>query len=331
MAYLTELERYRIETMLKDGYTQREIAARLGRHYNTINYEIKKGRVTLLNTDLTTRTEYCADSGQRIHEEHCKTKGRPLKVGNDLPFVRFIEDRILKDRYSPYAALVRAKGQFKTDICLATLYSYISHGIFLNVTNDDLPMKPKRKRNYKKVRRISYKNPHAKSIEDRPEEIETRETSGHWEGDTVVGGRGSKSCLFVLTERKGRKEVVAKLESKTASAVVRALDRLERAYGAESFRDTFRTITFDNGVEFSDTAGIEKNGRTVAYYAHPYSPHERGSNENQNKLIRRWVPKGENMDDLTDRDIDRLQKWLNNYPRRLFNGLSAAEYSNSTP
>lgn len=325
--YISAAERCKIETMLKDGLTQREIAKRLHRHYNTINYEIKKGRVELLNSDLTTRKEYCADVGQRIHEERVQEKGRELKIANDWDFVHYVERKILIDKYSPYAVIASAKGKFKTDICTTTLYSYIDKGIFLNITNKDLPQKPKKKRTYKHVRRLSYKNMGADYIEDRPDTADRRAEYGHWELDTVIGSRRKKDgCLMVLTERMTREEIVMKLQDKTSDSVVRAINRLERIYGKQKFRETFRTITPDNGSEFSDFIGIEKNGRTKVYFAHPHCPHERGSNENQNKLIRRWQPKGESMKKFTQADAERVQDWINNYPRKMFGGLSALEY-----
>lgn len=327
--YLTEMERCKIETMLKDGLTQREIAKRLGRHYNTINYEIKKGRVEFLNTDLTTREVYCYDVGQRIHEERCTEKGRPLKIGNDMAYVRYVEDKIINDRYSPYAVTVSARGKFKTDVCVTTLYSYIDKGIFLNITNKNLAYKERRKRKYNVVRRASNKNLGAKYIEERPKIADTRTEYGHWELDTVVGKRNKgDGCLMVLTERMTREEIILKLKAKDAKSVISAFDMLEHAFGSQAFRDTFKTITPDNGCEFSDVSGIEKDGRTRVYFAHPSCPHERGSNENQNKMIRRWIPKGRSMKDLKPEEVLYIQEWLNNYTRRLFNGLSAMQYKN---
>lgn len=326
--YLKEMERCKIETMLKDGLTQREIARRLNRHYNTINYEIKKGRVKFFNTDLTTREEYCFDVGQRIHEENCANKGRPLKIANDMEYVHFVEDKILNDRYSPYAVTVVAKGKFKTDVCTTTLYSYIDKGLFLNVTNKDLIYKRrKKKKTHKLARRKSLKGMSAKSIEDRPDIVNDRTQYGHWEMDTVVGKKcKNDGCLLVLTERLTLDEITLKLKDKTTSCVVDALNELERAYGADEFRKRFLTITSDNGNEFADTDGIVKNGRTDLYYAHPYAPHERGRNENQNKLIRRWSPKGKSLKDFTNEDARRVQDWMNNYPRKIFGGLSSAQY-----
>ncbi len=115
-----------------------------------------------------------------------------------------------------------------------------------------------------------------------------------------------------------------------AAAVVEALDRLERKWG-DMFSTVFKTITVDNGSEFSDCEGIERSAReegkkrTKAYYCHPYSSYERGSNENTNKLIRRHIPKGTNFDDKTDDEVQNIEKWVNEYPRKIHGYQSAGE------
>ena len=151
--------------------------------------------------------------------------------------------------------------------------------------------------------------------------------------DTVVGARGvSKKSLLVLTERKTRKEIIFLLKEHTSAAVVKALDRLERKLG-KKFREIFKSITVDNGSEFADWEGMErskrsKKKRTKIYYCHPYSSWERGSNENQNKLVRRHIPKGVNFDDKTQGDVDDIAEWINNYPRRLHEYKTAEELYN---
>ena len=104
--------------------------------------------------------------------------------------------------------------------------------------------------------------------------------------------------------------------------VVKALDNLEEKWGA-LFSQIFKTITVDNGSEFSDCKGIERSAlgegsRTKVYYCHPYSSWERGSNEVTNRMVRRKVPKGTNFDDRTEEDIQEVENWINNYPRELF-------------
>lgn len=162
-------------------------------------------------------------------------------------------------------------------------------------------------------------------------EIEERESIGHWEMDTVRGQQGkSKKSLLVLTERKSRIEIIDLLKDGTSKQVIKALNRLERELGEKKFREIFKTITVDNGVEFSDWKGMErsrrnKRNRTKIYYCHPYSSYERGSNENQNKLIRYHIPKGVDFDDFTKSQVKIIEAWINEYPRKLFSGKTSAD------
>ena len=113
-----------------------------------------------------------------------------------------------------------------------------------------------------------------KSIEERPEEAENKEIFGHWELDTVVGKLKTKSALMVMTERSKGIEIIRKIESKSQECIVRELDKLERRLGTKKFRETFKTITCDNGCENLDFKGMEKSvltniPRTQVFYAHP--------------------------------------------------------------
>lgn len=330
--HLTERERYRIEILLKEKMNPLEIAKRLGRHKRTIEREIKKGTVQLLNSDLSCRKEYCADTGQRVYEDNSKNKGPGLKIGNDHKLAKHIEKKIVKEKYSPDAVIgeIKAKNlEFKTNICTKTLYNYIDQGVFVNITNKDLPVKKdKKKGSYKKVK-IAHKNLKGTSIEERPEEIEKREEYGHWEMDCVVGKQGgSGAVLLVLSERQCREEIIYKMPDKTQESVVKVLDSLERKYG-KRFEEKFKTITVDNGSEFLDFKGLERSvkktgkKRTKLYYAHPYSSWERGTNENSNKLIRRFIPKGTDIGKISKVMVKYIEKWMNNYPRRILRYKSA--------
>lgn len=333
--HLTERERYRIEVLLKEKMSPLEIARRLGRHQRTIDREIRKGKVRLLNSELIYREEYCADAGQRVYEKNGSNKGPSLKIGKDHKLVKHIENKIVKDKYSPDAVIgeIKAKGlEFEASICTKTLYNYIDRGdVFLRITNKDLPVKKEKKKGtYKKVK-IAHKNLKGTSIEERPESIENREEYGHWEMDCVVGKQGgSGEALLVLSERQSRQEIIFKMAAKTQEAVQKALDSLERKYD-NKFEEKFKTITVDNGSEFLDFKGIERSLRTPGkqrvklYYAHPYSSWERGTNENTNKLIRRFIPKGMDIGKISQAQINRIEKWINNYPRRIFGYKSANE------
>ena len=162
-----------------------------------------------------------------------------------------------------------------------------------------------------------------------------RKIYGHWEMDTVVGGqKKGMACLLVLSERMTREEIVIKIKNKKTSSVVHALNMLERKLGSRKFREKFKTITCDNGCEFMDAKGIEKSrytkgNRTTLYYCHPYSSYERGTNENINRMIRRFFPKGINFDTVTQKEVTMVQDWINNYPRKIFGGLSSNLYRKS--
>lgn len=140
--------------------------------------------------------------------------------------------------------------------------------------------------------------------------------------DTVIGQQKKKPCLLVFTERLTRFELIMQLKSKTQSEVVKALNRLER--NNKNFKEIFKTITVDNGVEFLNPVLLEKSchtkaKRTTVYYCHPYCSSERGSNENANKLIRRFIPKGQSMKGIQKHDIAKIQNWINNLPRKIHN------------
>lgn len=329
--HLTYEERIKLEALRKMGFSSCRIAEQIGgRSERTIRREIAKGMVELLNSDLTTRMEYSAEIGQSEHDRQGTSKGPALKIGKDHKLVKYLEKAIGIDGESPYAAIQNITNkdlQFETTICFKTVYNYLDNNLFLNISNKDLPVKKNaKKRNYKKIR-PAYNNTKGTSISERPAAVAARDEIGHWEMDTVVGKQGTKTVLLVLSERVTRKELVFRIPSKSQSAVVKELDKLERKMGV-LFPKTFKTITCDNGCENLDFEGIEnsvrnKRKRTKVYYAHPYSSWERGTNENINKMIRRFIPKGVDISSFSKKQITQIQHWINNYPRRIFNGLSA--------
>lgn len=331
--HLSQNDRIKMETMLNSGHKVVEVAEYLHVHRSTIYREIKRGEYTHRNSDYTEETRYSSDLGQKNHDWNAQGKGRNIKIGNDRPLAEYIEEKIIEDKYSPEAASAAAAEsgiEFTTSISVRTLYRYIDKGIFLKLTNKDLPVKGKRKKHNKRVK-VQKRASAGESIENRPDEVKDREIFGHWEMDTVKGKQGvTKSCMLVLTERKTRDEIIVKLPDQKAASVVEAIDRLERKWG-DMFTKVFRSITVDNGVEFSDYEGLERSvlhegeKRTFAFYCHPYSSWERGSNENNNRLIRRHIPKGEDFDEKQDRDIEYIENWINNYPRGIFGFKTSAQ------
>ena len=328
---LTRTDRLRIETLSKAGHKPKEIAEEIGVHRSTIYREFKRGEYEHRNTDWTTSIEYSSDKAHQRAQEKKKNKGPGLKIGSDIAYSNYLENKMLEG-FSPEAAIALAKKEgFQTKISKQTLYKYIDDGLFITITNRDLLVKGKRKKRKKKVRRVQKKDSAGTSIEKRPDSVNTREDFGDWEMDSVVGPQGKSKCaLLVLTERKTRDEIIKKLPDHTAGEVVKALDALEQEWGS-LFKMVFKSITVDNGVEFSFVEELERSfletgeKRTKLYYCHAFCSSERGSNENLNRMIRRKIPKGTNFDSMTDEEIKDIEDWMNDYPRGIFGYDSARE------
>lgn len=320
---LTFTQRLQIETLNNAKKSKKEIAEILGLHLCTIYRELKRGAYNRLNgATWETFVSYSAQISQDRYDNLCSGKGRPIKLGKDWAFVNYIEQRVTKDKISACAVLGEIKYKqlpFETQISKTTLYRYIQLGYFPNIRLE------KRKKEYKKVK--IKRAPKGTSIERRPKEIKDRQSFGHWEMDCVCGK--TKSVLLVLSERLTRKEIIFKMENQKALSVVRCLNILERRFGKQ-FKKIFKTITVDNGSEFADYIGMEKSSyghskRTSLYYCHPYCSSERGTNERLNREIRRLIPKGSDISKYTVQDIQKVEDWVNNYPREIFNYATSAE------
>ena len=332
--HLTRRDRDKIEALYNTGHSVQEIAEILGFHRSSLYREISFGKYNHRNSDWTETVKYSADKAQR-HADYCNTaKGAPLKLGNRYDWIELVEDLIVKEKMSPEVALGHINRFHLSNfrVCTRTLYNYIDIGMFLNVSNKDLTFKGKRKRKYRKTR-TAKRLLKGKSIEERPAEIAERSTFGHWEMDTVVGKRKKGEVLLVLTERMTRYEIVVKMLDKSAASTVKAINKLEKDFGS-AFSKVFKTITCDNGKEFADYEQIEKScrhkdGRTLVYFCHPYSSFERGSNEKQNQMLRRFVKKGTPIENYTKTQIRQVMNWLNNYPRPMFEFFTSQEYFES--
>ena len=143
----------------------------------------------------------------------------------------------------------------------------------------------------------------------------------------MKGKQKTKKCVLTMSERKTRNEITLPIMGAKMENVVAQLDMLERRLG-DRFPVVFKSITVDNGSEFQDCAGIERSifggKRTKVYYCHPYSSYERGTNENLNKMLRRIFPKGTDFDLVPDEEIIAAAGWMNNYPRKVLGGTTAA-------
>jgi len=337
---LSEKDRYKIEVLFGQGLTPAEIGTALTpkRDRRTIERELKRGMTQQMRMNTSNRKNvseamylvselYLADVGQRKHEEAAANKGRGLKIGHDHALAGYLEQKIGEEKWSPDAAIgaIKAQGkQFIVSICTKTVYNMIARGDFLNLSNKNLWVKKDgKKRRYNKIHTVALNNKNGKSISERPKEADERTEPGHWEIDLVVGKQGTKPVILTLVERKSRKSLYVLVKNKTQKEVIAALKRVRRRVGG-SFEDVFKTITADNGSEFLNSDAIKKAAKcSEVYYAHPYSSWERGSNENGNRILRRFLPKGTDFGKLSEDELQRIENWVNNYPRRIHDYNSA--------
>lgn len=323
-------DRLRLDGMLRAKAKKTEIAAELGVCLKTVYNEINRGMCTQMTTHYEFVERYCPEVAEQKYQENLRAKGPDLKIGHDHAFANRVEDLIVNQKYSPGAALakIREEGQkFDTEICETTLYNYIyREDVFLTLNKEHLLYKGEH-HTEKREKRKRAREAKGDTIEKRPEEVKARETFGHWEMDSIMGVKGSKAALVTLTERLTRQLIVFRVKDHTMECVVQVLNRLERKMGKD-FQKVFKSITVDNGCEFQDCKGMEKSlrrrtPRTKIYYCHPYSAYERGSNENENRMVRRFFPKGTNFDDVTAAEVAQAEEWINNYPRRVLGWRSS--------
>ncbi|MGI6072392.1 MAG: IS30 family transposase [Lachnospiraceae bacterium] len=326
----------------KERLTQKEIAKQLGWREATLSRELKRGSVEQLSSDLTTYTAYSSYIAHSKAQRNRTNKGPEIKIGKDRKLCEQIEKMLLGEkmpnmkclRYSPEAVVMyfNEKGwPTKTRLSARTIYNYVEKGVFLNVTMKDLPRKgakPKR-RNRQVEKRLSPSD--RKRIDRRPEESTLRSETGHWEMDCIESIKSDPTCLLTLVDRRSRKCRIFKIRRQTQKAVLRKINGLEYKMGSKVFRKNFKSITVDNGSEFLDWKSLEqsvltKSGRTKIYYARAYAAWERGSNENLNGFIRYFIPKGTRLKDITTEEIKRLEKFINNYPRKILGGRSAENF-----
>lgn len=324
--HLTKDERAQIEILNQEGYSNRAIAKRLERAPQTINNEIKRGTVRQLTRQKQNGKKYdyyhhvydpgFAQTRYETQRRHC---GRRPKWSLANDFVDWADTQMLEAHWSPDAVIGAAKQRemFPDALipCTTTLYTWIDRHI-LRTKNINLSEKLSRKTKSNKRKDRPHKRHLGPSISERPGEVDTRESFGHWEIDTVIGARHKDDAvLLTLAERQTRFEVLLKIDGKDAQPVTEAIESLVERAG-DHMASLFKTITSDNGSEFSALHETLKHVTDV-YFARPFASYERGTSENQHKLIRRFIPKGQSISSISDRQIQRIQRWMNDYPRKI--------------
>ena len=172
-----------------------------------------------------------------------------------------------------------------------------------------------------------------KSIHNRPKEIDENREFGHWEIDCVEGAKDSKKTYMTLLERLTKKYIVIEMIEHTNESIKQAIDSLEEKYGS-NFKKIFKSMTTDNGHEFLNYDKIEISKynkgerRTIVYYTDPYSSWQKGMNENCNGILRRFIPKGTDLNKVTSEKLEKILNKINGKPRKILGFISAEKRFN---
>ena len=276
-------DRVVIETLHHEKHSLQYIADYLGFSKTTIFNEVHR-----------LAGEHHAVKAQTDHEIKLSHRGRKTILTTNLK--RLIEEKIKIQKWSieQVAHVVR--------IAYKTIYNWIDQGLLdINVT--DLPDHGIRRKRSKETRG-SFS--HGRSIEDCPAEISDHNTSGHFEADTVLSGKRKGQAVATFVERKSRLTIVKRLNGRDSISIILEL--------ANQLGDNLKTLTVDYGKEFANYNLIEEQTGVPLYFTHAYSPHERGSNENRNRVLRRFIPKGQPIDEITDDELIQINWYLNSRP-----------------
>lgn len=295
---LTENERYQIYSLKKAGHSQKEIAELLERSPSTICREIAR------NAGLR---GYRPKQAHQLAQTRRQEADKARKVTDE---VRGMVETLIRQELSPQQVvdyLFRQKGiSLHHETVYQLIYTDKAEGGDL-YRHLRIVSKPYRKRYGSYDTRGKIKN--RVSIDERPAVVDNGNRIGDWEGDTIIG-KGRKSALLTLVERKTLYTVIARLTGKRADLLA------ETALSAlSSMKDKVKTITLDNGLEFAQHETIAEGVDADIYFAHPYASWERGINENTNGLIRQYFPKGTDFNKVTEEEIEFVMNRLNNRPR----------------
>ena len=307
---LTFAERVIIETLLAQKASILNIARQLGRNRTSIHKEVKKW--VLKPTD-----KYNAELAQFCAKEEYLNKRNLDKINTFFKLKVFVYKGLLND-FSPEQIAGSIKDLHPNDPIMSISYEAIYQHIYRHRQSrlgrkliKLLPYSHSKRRNKKRFGSKRSRIKDAVSIELRPN-IQDRKQLGHWEGDQIVGV-GHKSAIATMVERKTRYTYIIFLKDRTSETMTKAV--------AETLNNLIpearKTMTYDNGMEMANHKWLTEHTGMDIYFAHPYSPWERGTNENTNGLIRRYFPKKTDFNNITEQQLKQAQNRLNNRPRKV--------------
>ncbi len=332
--HLNRDQRAQIEILVnevdKNGkrvYSNADIAKKLGVNRTTIWRELKNRIKSKINIRIgkIKNKPYNVEDAQ-YDADYKRAFSKAVYLVEQYPkLAQFIDEKILKDKWAPdvIAGYIESHKLYLQDgftsISTTTIYRAIHYHLLKSTKNDTRRMNKfnKEKDCYQAEKQIT-ESKKDNSIELRPDVINNRERFGDWELDTVVStSKGKHQCLMTLTDRKIRFEIIARLEGKTKDEVINKIKKIKSIIKS-NLNDIIKSISTDNGSEFSAWKEIQEILNTTVYFCHPYASYEKGTNEKHNGIIRYFIPKGELIENYSNKDIETIVNWMNNYPRKIF-------------
>lgn len=335
--HLSLIERDKITILYAQNYSLRSIAKILKRSPSTISRELRRKEAIFF------RNKYIgSQTHKKVKEKWIKTHNKP-KLSN--PKIRKYVIRCLKTRITPELIAGRLRTKYGFKIYHETIYRFIYD------TNNKLQLtKYLLRRNFGRVpRNIRSHNkrkyigtgkniPNRIDIDFRETEANLRLEFGHFEADSVEGTRKRmkqdnrnnnaryvkqrKSCLTVIVDRTTRLTRIIKTASLNSIQTSQSILKAMKPY---LLNNTIKSITYDNGKEFSKHEIINKVLHCKSYFCKPYHSWEKGTVENINGLIRRFFPKGTDFDNISEEEIKRVENWINNRPMKVLNYMTPNE------
>jgi transposase, IS30 family len=302
MKHLTQEQRYTITAMLKQGYSQKDIAKAIEKSESTVSREIRR------NCDGRSG-EYQCDLAQRKYIKRQRDKPRIIKFTEEI---RKIIDKCLEKKWSPEQIANTPTDCGTKLVSHERIYQYIIED---KRQGGDRYTHLRRRKKYKKriiKEERRGKIPDAESIHKRPDEANKRTRYGDFEVDLIVGAN-HKGGLLTINDRRTGMVKIRKIKDKTSKHVSQLIIQLLKKEKVKIY-----TLTSDNGHEFANHKEVSTKLDIDVFFADPYCSWQRGSNENLNGLIRQYFPKKTNFDFVTASEIREVQNQLNNRPRKRF-------------
>jgi len=310
-SHFTENERYVISHM-RSTFSLREIARRLGRHHTSISREIERNRPT-----------YSADAVYWYSIAHPvamkrRHKARSHRCQDNQALVKYVHGKLMLD-WPPEAIAAKLQIDFPEDERMRVSHETIYRWAYLDAAqkgdlHNHLRRRHKKRRQQKRYGSGQRFIPGRVSIDQRPAIVGTRERFGDWEGDTVEGAKGTGG-VATLVERKSRYLLAIKLKDKKSDTMT---EQSTKSFCSVPKR-LRKTLTVDNGKEFSRFKELEKNTGLEVFFADPNAAWQRGTNENTNGLLRFYFPKGTDFLKVTEDELAIAVKKLNHRPRKCLN------------